>query len=108
MEQKEKLTAWQHVRRAVVCYLLFNAITASAIQYFVEMSPLLKIYNWLLGIGAVMLVFEVGLDKTSEKQNTKISKPLRIFGWIIGMMGTIICIVYDEYVYDVISTFGSR
>ena len=47
MEQKEKLTAWQHARRAVVCYLLFNAITASAIQHFAEMSPLLKIYNWL-------------------------------------------------------------
>ena len=108
MEQKKKLTVRQNIRIFFVFYLWLNAITASAIQYFVEMSPLLKIYNWLLGIGAVMLVFEGGLDKTSEKQDAKISKPLRIIGWIIGIMGTIICIVYYDYVDEAIKKFGSR
>lgn len=108
MNPKEKLTAWQHARKFFVFCLWINSITAFSMQYLVEMSLLLKVYNWLVGIGAIMFTLEGGLKDTLEKKPVEFSKPLVVLGWIIGIVGTIICIVYNEYVFDVVNTFGSR
>ena len=71
MKQKEKQKIWQKARVFLISYLWFNAITAFSMQYLVEMSPLLKIYNWLIGIGAVMLFMETGFEDLSKKKNTR-------------------------------------
>ena len=108
MNPKEKLTAWQHARKFFVFCLWIEAFTASSIQYFAEKSLLLTAYNWLIGIGVVMFLWECSLKGKPEKKPIEFSKPLVVLGWIIGIVGTIICIVYNEYVFDVVNTFGSR
>ncbi len=108
MEQEKKQILWQKARVFLISCLWFSAITAFLIQHLVEMTLLLKIYNWLVGIGAVMLFMETGFKDISEKNKIKLSKPLTILGWIIGIFGVIICIVYYDYIGDVMIEFGSR
>ena len=108
MKQKEKQKIWQKARVFLIFYLWINAITALPMQYLVEMSPLLKIYNWLIGIGAVMLFMETGFEDLSKKKNIKLSKPLTILGWVIGIVGAIICIVYYDHIGEVMIEFGGR
>ena len=108
MKQKEKQKIWQKARVFLISYLWINAITALPMQYLVEMSPLLKIYNWLIGIGAVMLFMETGFEDLSKKKNIKLSKPLTILGWVIGIVGAIICIVYYDHIGEEMIEFGGR
>ncbi len=108
MDQEKKQKIWRKVRVFLISCLWFSAITAFPMQHLVEMSPLLKIYNWLIGIGAIMLFMETGFKDLSEKDNIKLSKALTILGWIIGIFGAVICIVYYDYIGEVIIEFGSR
>ena len=108
MDQEKKQKIWWKARVFLISYLWLSAITAFPMQYLVGMSPLLKIYNWLIGIGAIMLFMETGFKDLSEKDNIKLSKALTILGWIIGIFGAVICIVYYDYIGEVIIEFGSR
>lgn len=46
------------------------------------MSPLLKIYNWLIGIGAMMLFMETGFKDLSEKTILNLVKFLQ---YLVGV-----------------------
>ena len=108
MEQDKKQKIRHKARVFLVSCLWLSAITAFSMQHLVEMSPLLKIYNWLIGIGAIMLFMETGFKDLSEKDNIKFSKAITILGWIIGIFGAVICIVYYDYIGEEMIEFGSR
>lgn len=105
---EEKKTPLQNLVYFVFGYLSFYAITASAVQWVTESSPLLEVYNWVLGVMIIVGLITKFICDNFEGYPQWGTWPFKFMFAVSGIMGAFICYEYNEFLPEISSTYGSR
>ena len=107
MEQKER-TPLQNIALILGGCFVYSTITASAVQFVTDMSPLLEAYNWVCGTAIILGLFAEYRHKSSGSYPRPIIRVLIILTAIICLMSIVICYKYYDFLPEISRTFGSR
>lgn len=105
---EEKKTPLQNMAMIIGVFLIYFAITASAVQWVTERSPLLEVYNWVLGVMIIVGLITKFICDNFEGYPQWVTWPFKFMFAVSGIMGAFICYEYKEFLPEISSTYGSR